>query len=53
MFAAFFFVYIIYYTLKFGKECPKNPWGEGADTLEWTTDSPPAFHTHTEPPIIK
>ncbi len=22
-----------------------NPWGEGADTLEWTLPSPPAFHS--------
>ncbi|MDG1436833.1 MAG: cytochrome c oxidase subunit I [Rickettsiaceae bacterium] len=51
--AALFFVYIIFYTLKFGKKCPNNPWGEGADTLEWSLDSPPPYHTYEEQPIIK
>lgn len=53
MLAAFFFVYIIFYTLKFGKKCPPNPWGEGANTLEWSVDSPPPYHTYEEQPIIK
>jgi cytochrome c oxidase subunit 1 len=53
MFAAFFFVFIIFYTLKFGKKCPQNPWGDGADTLEWTVDSPPPYHTYEEQPVIK
>lgn len=30
-----------------------NPWGVGADTLEWTLSSPPAFHSYEELPKIK
>jgi cytochrome c oxidase subunit 1 len=51
--AALFFVYIIFYTLKFGKKCEDNPWGEGADTLEWTLPSPPAYHSFEKQPIIR
>lgn len=29
-----------------------NPWGEGANTLEWTLSSPPPFHQFSEPPKI-
>jgi len=50
---ALFFVYIIFYTLKFGKKCEDNPWGEGADTLEWTLSSPPAYHSFEKQPIIR
>ncbi|MEY3197283.1 MAG: hypothetical protein RLZZ59_654 [Pseudomonadota bacterium] len=53
VFAAFLFVYIAIYTLRKGKECPDNPWGEGATTLEWTVSSPPPFHTFEKQPIIK
>ena len=51
--AALFFVFIVFYTLKFGKKCPPNQWGEGADTLEWTVDSPAPHHTFEKQPIIK
>ncbi len=47
------FVGIVIYTLKRGKPCPANPWGEGADTLEWTLSSPPPFHAYDKQPIIK
>lgn len=50
MFGALFFVYIIFYTLKFGKDCPKNPWGEGVTTFEWQLSSPPAYHTYEKQP---
>ena len=30
----------------------KNPWGVGADTLEWTLSSPPPFHQYMELPRI-
>ncbi len=30
-----------------------NPWGQYADTLEWTLPSPPAFHSFEELPKIK
>lgn len=53
MFAAFFFVFIVFYTLKYGKKAPNNPWGEGADTLEWTLSSPPPFHSFESQPVIK
>lgn len=53
MFAAVFFVGIAIYTIKYGKKCPKNPWGEGANTMEWTLPSPPAYHSFEEQPVIK
>jgi cytochrome c oxidase subunit 1 len=30
-----------------------NPWGVGADTLEWTLPSPPNFHSFEKLPVIK
>jgi cytochrome c oxidase subunit 1 len=53
MFAAFFFVFVVFYTLKYGKPCSNNPWGEGATTLEWSLSSPPPFHTYEKIPVIK
>ncbi|MBN8511900.1 MAG: cytochrome c oxidase subunit I [Rickettsiales bacterium] len=53
MAAAFFFVFIVFYTLKFGKKCADNQWGDGADTLEWTLPSPAPYHTFEKQPIIK
>ena len=47
------FIFIVVYTLSKGKKCESNPWGEGADTLEWTVDSPAPFHTHEELPRIR
>jgi len=32
--------------------CEANPWGAGADTLEWTVPSPAPFHTHEVIPDI-
>ncbi|MDB2415133.1 cytochrome c oxidase subunit I [Rickettsiales bacterium] len=52
-FAALFFVYVCIHTLKFGKKCPNNPWGEFANTLEWTLPSPPNFHSFDNIPKIK
>jgi cytochrome c oxidase subunit 1 len=51
--AALFFVFIVFYTLKYGKKCPANPWGTGADTLEWTLESPPPYHCFETQPQIK
>ncbi|MCX7343379.1 MAG: cytochrome c oxidase subunit I [Proteobacteria bacterium] len=51
--AALFFFYVIYRVFKDKKSCPKNPWGEGADTLEWTLPSPPDFHSFNTLPVIK
>lgn len=53
MFAAFFFIYVIWHGLKYGAKCPKNPWGKGATTLEWTVPSPPDFHTFDKIPTVK
>jgi len=49
---AIFFVFIVFYTLKFGKKVGNNPWGEGATTLEWTVSSPPPFHTFEKTPVL-
>jgi cytochrome c oxidase subunit 1 len=53
MAGALFFVFVVFYTLKKGEKCPDNPWGEGANTLEWTLSSPPPFHTFEKPPVIE
>lgn len=53
LFAAFFFVYVVFHTLMWGKKCKDSPWGEGADTLEWTVSSPPPFHTFEKQPHIR
>lgn len=48
------FVLVMAMTLfKKKKDCPDNPWGEGATTLEWTLSSPPPFHQFNELPVIK
>jgi len=50
--SAIFFLFIVFYTLKFGKKCENNPWGEGAKTFEWTLSSPPPFHSFEKQPVI-
>ncbi len=45
-----FFIFIVIYTLKYGKKCANNPWGAGANTLEWTISSPPEYHNFSTPP---
>ena len=47
------FIIMLIHAFKFGKKCPDNPWGEGADTLEWTLPSPPPFHQFNDLPKIK
>jgi cytochrome c oxidase subunit 1 len=47
------FVAIAIYTIRYGKKCPKNPWGSGATTLEWTIASPAPYHTFEKQPTIK
>ncbi len=42
--ATLIFLFAIVYALFYGKKEVANPWGEGADTLEWTLSSPPPFH---------
>ena len=51
--SAILFLIVVWRTLKHGKPCAQNPWGEGATTLEWTLPSPPPFHTFETQPIIK
>ncbi|MBN8828317.1 MAG: cytochrome c oxidase subunit I [Sphingobacteriia bacterium] len=51
--STFWFIFTVIYTLKFGKKCENNPWGEAADTLEWTLPSPPPFHTYEKIPEVK
>ena len=48
-----FFLGMMAYTLTSGRRVGANYWGEGATTLEWTVDSPPAFHTFEEQPVIQ
>lgn len=51
--AAFFFLFIIFVAFRSKKVSGNNPWGEGANTLEWTLTSPPAFHSFEKIPVIK
>ncbi|MGD1869272.1 MAG: cytochrome c oxidase subunit I [Neomegalonema sp.] len=45
-FASFiFFIGLIFWSLAYGRRTVANPYGEGADTLEWTLPSPPPAHT--------
>ncbi|MBL4756182.1 MAG: cytochrome c oxidase subunit I [Rhizobiales bacterium] len=41
------------WAFKVKKKAPDNPWGEGANTLEWTLSSPPPFHQYSTLPKIK
>ncbi len=47
------FLFIVVYTLRYGKKCEANPWGEGATSLEWSVPSPAPFHTFEQLPRIK
>ncbi len=47
------FVFIAFKTLISGKKAEDNPWGEGANTLEWSLSSPPPFHQFETQPIVK
>ena len=51
--ATIIFLFAIIYALLFGKKEVANPWGEGADTLEWTLSSPPPFHQFETLPKFK
>ncbi|MDY7097813.1 MAG: cytochrome c oxidase subunit I [Pseudomonadota bacterium] len=41
------------YALLAGRNPGKNPWGEGATTLEWTLPSPPPYHQFETLPVIE
>lgn len=49
------FVFIVFYTLMFGKRVGANYWNVDKDvmTLEWTVSSPPPFHQFDEQPTVK
>ena len=47
-----FFVTVIEAFMK-KRKAADNPWGEGANTIEWTLSSPPPFHTFEELPRVK
>ena len=51
--SAMFFLFVVFHAFKFGKKAGDNPWGDGADTLEWTVSSPPPFHTFEKQPKVK
>lgn len=48
--SALLFLFTILHALLKGKKAQGNPWGEGANTLEWTVSSPPPFHCFEELP---
>nr|MBP9752603.1 cbb3-type cytochrome c oxidase subunit I [Pseudomonadota bacterium] len=52
-FSTLFFLFVVFKIFFDKKHCPKNPWGDGAKTLEWTLSSPPPFHSFEEQPILK
>ncbi len=51
--ATVFWLGLALWTLFWGKKAPANPWGEGADTLEWTLPSPVPFHQFEIQPTLK
>ncbi len=48
-----FFFWTIIESLMKKRQAEDNPWGEGANTLEWTLPSPPPFHQFETLPKIK
>jgi heme/copper-type cytochrome/quinol oxidase subunit 1 len=50
--AALFFFYVVWRVYRDKIPCPGNPWGEGAQTLEWQVSSPPPFHTFSTLPVV-
>jgi len=52
-FGVLIFLFMLFKTFTSGAKVGNNPWGEGANTLEWTLTSPPPFHSYDELPKIK
>jgi cytochrome c oxidase subunit 1 len=46
------FLYTVYEAFAAKRVAGDNPWGAGADTLEWTLPSPPPFHQYETLPRI-
>ncbi|MBL1241848.1 MAG: cytochrome c oxidase subunit I [OCS116 cluster bacterium] len=51
--AAIIFIFGVWKAFKDKVPAGNNPWGEYADTLEWTLTSPPPFHQFSTLPKIK
>jgi cytochrome c oxidase subunit I len=50
--ATVLFLYTVYEAFTAKRVAGDNPWGVGADTLEWTLPSPPPFHQYETLPRI-
>ena len=50
--SALFFMLVVARTMLSKRNAPANPWGESANTLEWTVPSPAPFHTFEEQPKV-
>jgi cytochrome c oxidase subunit 1 len=50
--ATLVFLYTVYEAFARKRMAGDNPWGVGADTLEWTLSSPPPFHSYDTLPRI-
>ena len=46
------FLFTVYEAFQKKRVAGDNPWGEGANTLEWTLTSPPPFHQYETLPRI-
>ena len=53
VFAAFFFLIVIFEAFIKARKAQKNPWGKGATTFEWELSSPPPFHSYDDLPKVK
>ena len=53
VFAAFFFLIVIFEAFIKARKAQKNPWGKGATTFEWELSSPPPFHSFDDLPKVK
>jgi len=51
--AVLIFLYSVFEAFAKKRVAGDNPWGEGANTLEWTLSSPPPFHQWEQLPRIK
>lgn len=49
-FGTLFFLAMLAEMFAARRKAGANPWGEGAQTLEWTLSSPPPFHQYNELP---
>jgi len=50
--ATIVFIYTVYEAFAAKRLAGDNPWGVGADTLEWTLPSPPPFHQYETLPRV-